>query len=202
MSSGSKLTRRDHTATRNTTYRPRRRHGGWSLLELLVVAALSGVILSALALTLGVVFRADRQLRSAMTRQAALERFGRQLRVDAHRALGAETRVTGDELRLLLAAGRSAQYRTIDSGVERRLVEGDRIRHRELFRLPGMQYAGWEKVTEPGPLVRFRLSVTEDGRDSAAGPDHVFEAALGLDVPSDWRADIASDPTPGEEGEL
>ncbi len=93
---------------------PRRR--GHTLVECLVAITLLGSLLGTVTLTLGVMYRADRNLRDAVDQERALEQFTARFRSDAHQALSAsvskpaEAKAPARELVLKSSADQTIQY--------------------------------------------------------------------------------------------
>lgn len=146
---------------------PRRRRGGWSLIELVVAVSALSVLLMAAG---GLVFRMlsiDKAERSKAAAASALDRLARDLRDDA-RASAGPAEVADARLVLTMGGGRRAEYAIRggrDSDVVRTVRLGDRAEHREIYRRP------------PGTVARF-----ETGRD---GPRTVVALVVSADPGSD-----------------
>jgi len=144
--------------------RPRRR--GHSLAECLVAITLLGTLLGTVTLTLGVMYRADRNLRDALDQQRALEQFADRFRSDAHQALSAavsqpaEAKAPACELVLKSSEDQTIQYTLRPQDVERVVRRGGKIVHRETYDLAGTA-AGWQLRDTQKPAV---VSVLFDGQ--------------------------------------
>ncbi len=68
----------------------RRRRSGWSLLELMVMIAVTGIVMSTIAITMGLAFKNDQNSRESMRLSGIHFQLGQRFRRDVHRALSAE----------------------------------------------------------------------------------------------------------------
>ena len=164
--------------------------GGYTLVELLVVVAITSMILTSVGVTLTTLFRFEGQLRSGAAEQAILGRLTLQLRGDAHQATAVDP-LPGEEAEqgfvLHLPDDSFAEYRTTPRGVRRTVRRGDQRIHHELFRLSSGGQFGCE-IRREGDMAAVTLRInhplpTESGRMSAAG--HAaqavrIEAVVGL----------------------
>lgn len=143
---------------------PRRR--GHSLAECLVAITLLGTLLGTVTLTLGVMYRADRNLRDALDQQRAMEQFTARFRSDAHQALSAavnkpaEAKALAHELVLKLSGDQTIQYTLHPQDVERVVRRGEKIVHRETYCL-ARTAVGWQLRDAQKPAV---VSVLFEGQ--------------------------------------
>jgi len=157
---------------------PRRR--GYTLTECLVAITLLGSLLGTVTLTLGVMYRADRNLRDAVEQERALELFTARFRSDAHQARSASVTKPGEakaparELALKSSGDETIQYALGSAGVERTVRRGDRIIHRETYGLRAA-VAGWRLCEDRKPVmvsVSFERRAVPGG-DGQPPPDAV-----------------------------
>ena len=126
---------------------PRRR--GYTLTECLVAITLLGSLLGTVTLTLGVMYRADRNLRDAVDQERALEQFTARFRSDAHQALSAsvskpaEAKAPARELVLKSSGDETIQYTLVPQHVERVVRRGQTVVHRETYGVTAT-VAGWQ----------------------------------------------------------
>jgi prepilin-type N-terminal cleavage/methylation domain-containing protein len=138
------------------------RRRGISLVEVMVATAVSGVVLSLVAVCLHGLYRAEHRARQFTSCRASIARLSLQLRTDAH-ATGhaARSQPTPDAeatLVLTLEGGRQIEYRYRAELVERLVTRDGQTVQREAYRLPGTQVA-WQ-VADDGarPLVTAVLA--------------------------------------------
>ena len=117
------------------------RRPGYTLVETLVVITLVGSLLGTVTLTLGVMYRADRNLREGVEQQRALEQFTARFRSDAHQALSAslskpaEAGAPARQLALKSSGDQTIQYTLRPRDVDRVVRRGESIVHRETYGL-------------------------------------------------------------------
>jgi type II secretory pathway pseudopilin PulG len=136
------------------------------LTECLVAITLLGTLLGTVTLTLGVMYRADRNLRDAVDQERALEQFTARFRSDAHQALSAsvtkpaEAKAPARELVLKLSGDETIQYTVVPQHVERVVRRGETIVHRETYGL-AVAAASWQLRDTQRPAV---VSVLFEGQ--------------------------------------
>jgi type II secretory pathway pseudopilin PulG len=142
------------------------------LVECLVAITLLGSLLGTVTLTLGVMYRADRNLRDAVDQERALDQFTARFRTDAHQALSAsvskpaEAKDSARELVLKSSADQTIQYTLRPQDVERVVRRGESIVHRETYGVTATA-AGWQIRGDRKPTV---VSVSFE-RQAARGGD-------------------------------
>jgi len=148
---------------------PRRR--GYTLTECLVAITLLGTLLGTVTLTLGVMYRADRNLRDAVDQERALEQFTARFRSDAHQAFSAsvnkpaEANAPARELVLRSSVDSTIQYTLRPQDVERLVRRGESIVHRETYGLNATA-EGWQIRDDRKPAtvsVSFERQATRGG---------------------------------------
>ncbi len=166
--------------------RPNRgRRGGWALLELLVVITAATALLGLAAGLIHQMLKIDGAERSRVVVAADLERLAHDLRSDAHSAARLAESAPGRVI-LALAESRSVEYTVRGREILRTARRGEKVDHREQYRLPATTVARFESTGDrAGSLIA--VVVTADpaaskGRPPEAGyRDYRIEAAVGRD---------------------
>jgi prepilin-type N-terminal cleavage/methylation domain-containing protein len=163
---------------------------GSSLVEMLLVIAVSGVVMALVAGLIGAMLHAQATARQAARRSSELARLSLRFRTDAHSAAGASAEgrtPSGAASRLTLAMGgdRSIEFSATGGRVDRIRKEGETIVHRDSFVLSGdrddlaasidFENAATERAAI---VVRLRAAVDPSG---AAGQVSRLEAQVGRD---------------------
>ena len=136
---------------------------GSSLIEVLVAMSILGAIWATLALALHTLYRADAKLRDELNQANSLDRFVTRLRLDAHDSITAAITSDGDvatTMTLSNGEARSIQYSISNDGIERLVRDGDTIKHRESYHLPGITHATWNGPEADSRLMKLRLEIT------------------------------------------
>jgi type II secretory pathway component PulJ len=153
-----------------------------TLIEMQVVITLMAVLLGLTGVCLHGMVRAHDRLRTNAQRRASLDRFSLQLRTDAHAAIAARLDDDQATKTLVLTAADASEivYRAEASDVSRMVRQGETVRHRDTYRLPGVAGLEWA-VSDGDPLrvVVETLPAQGVGRHAAAPPMKI-EAAVGL----------------------
>jgi type II secretory pathway pseudopilin PulG len=132
------------------------RRRGSSILEMSIVITILTVLLSAAAMLLASLVTHTGRQRATYHEAQVATRFAESLRRDVHAALSIEVSAadaTPAWLQMTLPAGEQVEYVVVDSGVVRRLRNGDEIRHRELYRLPDLDAMRFERADLPSQAV-------------------------------------------------
>lgn len=147
------------------------RRKAFTLIEALVVMALIGAALTALASAVYSLYRADRHLRQTLDRDRQVQRLTASFRTDAHAAVSAtmvaETAEQSAQLKLADPDGRIVQYSRGPAGVDRSILQGSDVVARETFRLPAAYAATWqldESLTPPLASLLIENSNAEPPR--------------------------------------
>lgn len=137
---------------------PRRR--AHTLTECLVAITLLGTLLGTVTLTLGVMYRADRNLRDVVDQERALEQFATRFRSDAHQASSASVNEAAEannaparELVLKSSADQTIHYTLHPQDVERVVRRGETIVHRETYNLAAAATGAWQVREDRKPAV-------------------------------------------------
>ena len=160
----------------------RHHHRAHTLAECLVVIFLVGAILSTISMALSAMLRMDRRVRDALVYDRGLDRFAERLRSDAHQAESAHVANPDDPggpatvLALGLAGDREIRYTIRPERIERVVRRGDRVEHRERYRLLA-QPAAWQvrSAGAGGQIVSVVVALRARGRSG--------------DVSRRWRID-------------
>jgi len=166
----------------------KRKARGIALVELLVVIALVSVIISAVAICLHGMYRANQRTRESMAGRTAISRLSLGFRADAHAAaaaaVDAKTSKKPASIVFSQPAGRTVGYRFERSRVLRVVRQDGEVAHRDAFRLPRRTEIQWESAGDGKPFVSMVIDyVSESGADETACQQRV-EAAIGLHNPA------------------
>ncbi len=161
---------------------------GYTLVECMVAIVLIGVTLATVSVALSGVYRCRQRVGEESAMELDLQRFAVQLRADAHDAVSAEEQKPDEPdaavvtLLLKLTDDRSVEYTLEGRHVERVLRQGDRLRHRDTYRLPKAYAAHWQvRRDRPLPIASLMLNPETTGGN---GPLRIrairLDAAVGL----------------------
>jgi prepilin-type N-terminal cleavage/methylation domain-containing protein len=157
---------------------PRRGH---SLIEVMVVIALLGVLLSATGVCLHGLYRVDQQARQAVGHAAAVDRLLLQFRADAHTAVEVNVLQARGErppgIVFTERDGRKVEYGQQGRYLVRTVTHGDAVVHRDGYRLQPGTVTKW-RVEGQTPVIAS-IDVIPDGQPGGARPGHC-EAVVGL----------------------
>jgi prepilin-type N-terminal cleavage/methylation domain-containing protein len=120
---------------------------GKTLIELVVVVAITSVVLTMTTATLVTLFRVERQIRGDVEQTRSLDRLDARVRTDAHAAIAAKIE-NGCEL--TLADDRTVRYTFADSQVWREVRRGGMVQHRDAFELPERAQAAFTLADDGG----------------------------------------------------
>jgi len=111
---------------------------GFTLIEVMVLMTSVAVMLGMSVVVLQLTLRLETDARGRFDRSTLLNRLAERFRADVHGARGVDVDPKQPEaLRVESASGRSIEYRTKGAGeVARVESEGDKVVHRETFRVP------------------------------------------------------------------
>jgi prepilin-type N-terminal cleavage/methylation domain-containing protein len=155
---------------------------GWTLLELLVVIAVSTVLMGIAVTTLCTLTQAEYNGRGHISRTTTVARLAEQFRRDVRAALR-PVAVEGepkDQWQFALPGDRAVTYHALPGEVERRESLGGKPVRRESYVLPADCSAEIVLPTDAAPATAT-LVIASRGPASAAGHDIRIEAALGID---------------------
>lgn len=148
----------------------RSRRRGYSLAECLIVITLIGTTMGTVALTLHLLYRADRRVHATVAHERSLDRFVAQLRSDTHQAVSATIKQPpsdnepATELQLDLPGGQTIQYSVQARNIERVVHRADTVQHRETYPLPASS-TGWQlRKDGTSPIVSLVLELEGKGR--------------------------------------
>lgn len=127
---------------------PRR---GTTLIEVLTTVTVLTILLALAAGLIRLLIRLDLSGRDATEAAVSGARLARGFRDDAHRSAELAPRAAeAGHLALSLPDGLVVDYRARDHDLVRELRDGDRVRHREVYRLPVRSTVTFEATTESG----------------------------------------------------
>lgn len=165
----------------------KQRRQGYTLVEALVVIALTAVTLTIVTVCMHTLHRAEHQLRDELQAQRLVERLGAQLRMDAHQAIAVTTKdgVENPRARVLTLTqsnNLSIEYSLGNNGVERTVKRGSDVEHREHFHFAPASGNFWiVDAARPYPFVALHLVQRRSIGDSKAEHDvTVVQAAVGI----------------------
>jgi prepilin-type N-terminal cleavage/methylation domain-containing protein len=137
---------------------------GSSLVEIMIVIAISGVILALITALVGGMLKTEAQARQASRQSSELSRLSLRFRADAHSAAAARVEHTPENaarLTLDLGQNRSIEFLAEEGRVDRIRKDGDAVVHRDSFVLA--EAAGDIRVT-----IEFESNMPESAPHSAA----------------------------------
>lgn len=132
---------------------------GFSLVELMTTITVLTILLGLCAGLIRLLLKLDQSGRDAMTTASDQVRLARTFREDAHRSTATNLPVIEpNHLILSMPDDFKAEYTVRPSDVLRELRQGDRVRHREVYRLPARASVRFEASVEAGrSLLSIRV---------------------------------------------
>ncbi len=159
-----------------------RKRRGTSLIEIMVVVALLGVMISATGVCLHGVYRVDQQTRQAVVHATAVDRLSLQFRADAHAAMKASVQQgEGQDPPAIVFAeldGRTTEYRQQRNHIIRTVARSGEVVHREGYLLRRGSVATW-RVEGQSPAVAS-LDITPAATPGNSARQEHCEAIVGL----------------------
>jgi type II secretory pathway component PulJ len=173
---------------------------GISLVEMQVVISMMAVLLGFTGVCLHGMYRAQARLESNVQRRASLDRLWLRLCADAHSAVAVRLQ-DDDQTRqsLLLTASDGAEigYRTGQSEVQRIVRQGEKVLHRDTFRLPGAADVQWQLSEGTQPVISaVVVPGSEPARAGTAVP-MTIRATVGAQI---RRQQLVLRSPPAEDG--
>ena len=158
---------------------------GTTLVELLVVISVCSVVMGASGVLLHGMYRADKEVRQAITADASVARFSLQLRRDAHAADEAspmsETGGTTTGIEFRGAGQPSIEYRWQGTEAVRTVKDSDKAVHRDAFRFGPGTSVTWQLPSSGSPQVVVLISrIPHRGVKMDLLPQQRIEAVVGL----------------------
>jgi type II secretory pathway pseudopilin PulG len=166
---------------------PTDRRPAFALIEMIVVVSLTSIVISGLAMTLHLLFRADRELRRDVTYAMVLPRLASQLRSDVHAAREvhlSKSEDGNDQIRIVHSDGTTVQYQTQNSRIQRMWLREQQVLHREQFRLGKRSFIRWVRLAGPPPILQLHIRRGGSGEEPFEfnQRNDLIEAAIGLDT--------------------
>ena len=159
-----------------TRFSPRR--PGFALIEMIVTLVVLTVLIGLAAGLIRLLVRLDQSGRAGLDLAADRTRLARTLRDDAHRSASAQPiKLDGDHLTLALPDGQTADYVVRPRDILRELRDGDKIRQREIYRLPPRASARFE--TDRGSLLVLKIHHTPSSLPTLAESEDQLTAEVG-----------------------
>jgi prepilin-type N-terminal cleavage/methylation domain-containing protein len=166
----------------------RKMRRGYSLIEMLVVIAITGTTLTIVALIMHTLYQADRRLREDLEEQRNLQRIASQLRTDAHQAISVATSKVAENplarvLTLSFSDNRIIEYSLAGKGVDRIVKRGSEVVHRDRFQFASASGSFWiMDATREQPLIALHLldRLSADGSRQSEHEVTVIQATVGL----------------------
>ena len=145
----------------NSVDRTARLRRGYSLLELLLVVSIFSMVMVAVAFSLQVMYRMDRQLKEDFTYAQVVPRLSVQLRSDVHAARDVALLEVADEppgvSLAMAAAGEVIEYRSEAGRVVRIWRRDDVELGREVFSLGKTSTSQWQKIETPSAMLELEI---------------------------------------------
>lgn len=169
--------------------RPR---SGYSLIECLVAISLIATTFTLVATSLHGMYRSSQSVRQDVEMETEWFRFAGQFRADAHQALSfaleekSEPEVAASALSLAWPDGRNVRYALRPQHIERVVLRGDEVVHRETYRLPAPAIPHWQINRDRlSPIVSLVLAPKPMSAKSVyfVSGEMRVDAALGLIQP-------------------
>jgi prepilin-type N-terminal cleavage/methylation domain-containing protein len=159
------------------------RRRGYALVEVLVVMTIVATMLTLCAGMIHLLLKLDRANRSASEVASDLNRLARNFREDAHVSAPIDpSDKAADRIKLTVDDRKTIEYQVRPNDILRTVREGEKVRHRELYRKPARATVRIELANE-GARTFASLVVDRqpDGRDDSLYRDYRIEAELGKD---------------------
>ena len=160
----------------------RRRRAGVSIVEMLIVIAITAMLISMTGVCLHGFYRSHARLGGNLERGAAVDRLFLQLRTDAHAAKRAAIVDEASSKSLVLTApdGTETHYAGSNGDVSRVVRQGDSIIHRDMFRLPGVEGVEWSLLEDPGSILVLTIQPCKGLSQDGVAIPMTAEAIVGL----------------------
>ena len=155
---------------------------GVSLIEMLVVIAVSTVLLGVAVSVLNLLMRAERSGREHVNRTATVARLADQFRSDVRAALRpiAADGTAKNQWQFVLTTDRAVTYRALPKEIERREQIGGKLVRQESYVLPADCSAEIIVHTDSAPATAS-LVIAPSGLASSARREIRMDATLGAD---------------------
>ena len=166
----------------------RRRCLGYSLIEVLLAVTIISIVLTAVAVSMQTMYRADRQLKDNAAYGQVVPRLSLQLRTDVHAASEAVVvnapRAAAGVVLTLATSGELIEYQSEAGRVIRTRRRDQEELGREVFSLGKDATLQWRTVEAPTPMVELEI-VRAMGKIDAADSRQVDRvvAAIGIRQP-------------------
>lgn len=155
------------------------RQRGFSLIEMVVFVTSVTTLLMLVAMLIQRMLRLDRDERARLVVASAVERLGRDLRSDAHAAVGPVER-SDAKLVVPLPGGRAVEYLVREADILRTVREAGKATHFEPYARPTGTRARFESTSDgPRSLVVLRFDLTEARPGDPVFRGYRIEAATG-----------------------
>jgi prepilin-type N-terminal cleavage/methylation domain-containing protein len=161
---------------------------GFSLIEVLVVITISSALVAAAVGLIHTMIRLQRGDEERIRAESAMEGLAEWFRDDVHAATALRPiaappgQASRPAWELLLTPSRKVEYRAEDGRLLRLEQEGNKLVHREAFRLPRPAVVSIEAVDPGSPkLVRLRIAVPAAVAAESPWRPVQIDAVLALD---------------------
>jgi prepilin-type N-terminal cleavage/methylation domain-containing protein len=161
------------------------RRRGTSLIEVMVVVALSGIMISATGVCLHGLYRVDQQVRETAVQRWAFQRLSLRFRTDAHAAqranLSDDASGSPPILRFEGSGQQRVEYRYQPCQIVRTAHEADRVVHTEAYAIERRGVAAWRIESNESQMVVLELARQPlVGREAGIESRRSIRAAVGL----------------------
>jgi prepilin-type N-terminal cleavage/methylation domain-containing protein len=163
-----------------------RRRRGFTLIEVIVVMMAGALVLGLCVGLIHLLVGLDRAGRAHMNERTAVARLAQTFRDDVRAAVAAEPAAgaggPGRRLVLKRPDGREVEYLVEEGAVLRAEREGEKVRHRDTFRLSRREAARLDVQPSEGlTVVALGFEARADRKDKGAYHAYRVESVLGQD---------------------
>jgi len=150
---------------------------GFTLIEVLVALTITSVMLAATALTLGTLFRSERNIRNELEHAQMVSRLAAHMRRDAHEASSA---VIEDGILRFASPSGLVEYRREPRRIVRVALRDNTQQHLEVFPWAEGATSTWEISAGLPAMVQVTIGWPDGMASTVRGPTQDILAVIGL----------------------